>query len=102
MIPEWNDDLIVCIGDIESAETMLLIMSHKERKALESNFNLQYLDKRLKDEGMLSEKILNHKNSTKFLKDQQKIKELIQTPLNINTLILEHSSQIALFLQHQK
>ena len=98
--PSWNPTTpIIFISNIDSAERLLLFLTHMQRSNLEKILLLRYDTLHVDREDVFNVSVLRDKTLMDFTTSQAKIKELVQLPIDVSSMIDNHKTQLALFLE---
>ena len=101
--PSWIPTTpIVFISNVESAETLLLFLTQKQRSNLEKILLIQYDTIHVNQEEVFQVSVLRDKTLTEFNKSLIRIKELVQSPIDVSSMIDNHKTQLTRFLEDTK
>ncbi len=99
--PSWTPTTpIVYISSLESAEMLLLYLTPEQRCNLEKLLQLQYNTIHVGQEDVFLRSVLRNKTLSGFIKSQERIKKLIQLPIDVRSMIDNHKDQLELFLEN--
>lgn len=98
--PSWIPTTpIVFISNVESAEKLLLFLTPKQRSNLEKILLIQYDTIHVNQEEVFQVSVLRDKTLTEFNKSLIRIKELVQSPIDVSSMIDNHKTQLTRFLE---
>ena len=98
--PSWIPTTpIVFISNVDSAETLLLFLTPKQRSNLEKTLMLRYDTLHVEYEEVFHVSVLRDKTLTEFNKTLVQVKELVQSPIDVSSMIHNHKTQLACFLE---
>lgn len=101
--PSWIPTTpIVFISNIESAETLLLFLTPEQRSNLEKILLLRYDTCHIEQDEVFQVSVLRDKNLIDFKNTQIRIKELVQSSLDVSSMIDNHKTQLLPFLEDTK
>lgn len=97
--PSWiPTTLIVFISNVDSAETLFLFLTPEQRSNLEKTLMLRYDTLHVEHEDVFHVSVLRDKTQTEFNKSLVKVKDLVQSPIDVSSMIHNHKVQLACFL----
>lgn len=101
--PSWIPTTpIVFISNVDSAETLLLFLTPKQRSNLEKTLMLRYDTLHVEYEEVFHVSVLRDKTLTEFNKTLVQVKELVQSPIDVSSMIHNHKTQLACFFRGDK
>lgn len=101
--PSWIPTTpIVFISNVDSAETLLLFLTPKQRSNLEKTLMLRYDTLHVEHEEVFHVSVLRDRTLTEFNKTLVQVKELVQSPIDVSSMIHNHKTQLACFLEEIK
>ena len=99
-IPSWMPTTpVIFISNVESAETLLLFLTPEQRSNLEKILLLTYDTLHVEHEDVFNTSILRDKTLGDFNKGLTRIKELMQSSVDVSSMIYSHKTQLARFLE---
>lgn len=98
--PSWIPTTpIVFISNVDSAETLLLFLTPKQRSNLEKTLMLRYDTLHVEHEEVFHVSVLRDRTLTEFNNTLVQVKELVQSPIDVSSMIHNHKTQLACFLE---
>lgn len=96
--PSWIPTTpIIFISNVESAEILLLFLTPKQRSNLEKTLMFRYDTQHVEHEEVFHISVLRDKTLTEFNKTLVQVKELVQSPIDVSSMIHKHKTQLACF-----
>ena len=89
---------MVFIADVDSAETLFLMLTTEQRQRLEEIFIIRYDSRHVETEPVFCQSILRGSSLPEFIIAQKRIKELMHSAINIRALIDKHKTQLGQFI----
>lgn len=97
--PSWIPTTpMVFIADVDSAETLFLMLTTEQRQRLEEIFIIRYDSRHVETEPVFCQSILRGSSLPEFIIAQKRIKELMHSAINIRALIDKHKTQLGQFI----
>lgn len=98
--PSRHDrECIAFVQNIESAEGILYFLSPEEREILQKKLKICYEPENLSLESVFKYSVLRGSNEFLFKQMQRKIKELIHSPIDFKSIVLNNKDQLFLYLK---
>lgn len=98
--PSWIPTTpVIFISNVESAETLLLFLTPEQRSNLEKILLLKYDTLHVEHEDVFHTSILRDKTLGDFNKGLTRIKELMQSSVDVSSMINIHKTQLTRFLE---
>ncbi|MBD5415618.1 MAG: hypothetical protein HDR46_04930 [Bacteroides sp.] len=93
--PTWIPTTpIAFISNIESAEKLLIFLTHEQRNYLEKALLISYDTKHIEKEPVFIYSVNRDKALHEFIERQESIKKIMQSQLEISSMIDNHKTQI--------
>lgn len=96
---EEHRNFTTFICNIESAYNLLLFLSPIERKELISRLNIQFDNRRVKNEQAYKISVLRDKSEEFFLSEQKEIEKIVTCPLDVAEAISMQKEKLRTYIQ---
>lgn len=99
-IPSSWDKIISFISTVWSAERLFLFLSPSQRLRLEEILSIRYDCKDIENEPVFELSILEGRGKTKkvFIKEQERIKRLMRSKIDVSSVLLQNKDELSMFL----
>lgn len=99
--PSWIPTTpAIFISNIESAERLFLFLSPFQRLQLQDILTIRYRINHIQSETVFIKSILRNKTLDEFISVQGKIRELMQSPLNVHSMLLKNKEQFCSLMEN--
>lgn len=97
--PSWIPTTpMVFISDVDSAETLFLMLTTEQRQRLEELLIIRYDSRHVETEQVFCQSVLRGNSLPEFIIAQKRIKELMHSAINVRALIDKHKTQLGQFI----
>lgn len=99
-LPTAEETTISFISSVWSAERLFLLLSPMQRLKLEETISISYDCKDIENEAVFEYSILRGRNKTKknFIKEQERIKHLMRSKIDLSSILLQNKDQLNMLL----